>query len=71
MDDRALLAVEGLGTPVGEGVGITQRYLATVRALTEFLRPRRAGLTPRQVDKGLYILGVRPRRPTRRGKPPT
>ena len=66
MDVRALLALDRLGTPVNEGLGITLRYLATVRALTDFLRPRRGDLSPREVDKGLYILGERPRRPTRR-----
>jgi len=66
MDDRALLALDRLGTPVSRSRGVTLRYLSTVRALAEALRPRRPGTSPRDVDKGLYVLGVRPRRPTRR-----
>ena len=69
MDDRALLALERLGISVSRSRGVTLRYLSAVRALVDTLQSRRPGVTPRDVDKGLYVLGVRPRRPTRTRTP--
>ncbi len=66
MDDRALIGLERLGIPVDRSWGVTLRYLLIVRAVAETLRLTRPEISPRDVDKGLYVLGVRPRRPTRR-----
>jgi hypothetical protein len=57
MDRRALSALAGLGLGVGPQRGMTLRYLSRVRAVRERLAEQRHGVTAREVDKGLFILG--------------
>jgi hypothetical protein len=61
LDSRACDALADLGRPVGNQRGKTLRYLTTVRWLRDELTPRRPGITARDVDKGLFVLGERPR----------
>jgi len=62
LDDRACSALNSLGLSVGNHRGKTLRYLTTVRTLRDHLAQWRPGITARDVDKGLYVLGERPRR---------
>lgn len=65
LDRRALFALEQLGLPLPRTTGMTLRYFEVVRSLRDHMEPARPGLTARKIDKGLYVLGERPRRPRR------
>lgn len=65
LDSRACITLADLGRPVGNQRGKTLRYVATVRGLRDELAERRPGIIARDVDKGLFVLGERPRRPRR------
>jgi hypothetical protein len=58
LDRRARQALAALGRPVDTRRGMTVRYLETVRGLRDELAGRRPGITARDVDKGLFVLGV-------------
>ena len=57
MDRRTLQALAALGRGVGTSRGLTLRYLTAVRDLRDELATVRPGLTARDIDKGLYVLG--------------
>ncbi len=57
LDRRALSALNTLGYGVGKSLGMTLRYLDTVRALRDDVRTIRPGTTARDLDKALYVLG--------------
>lgn len=57
MDRRAHNALGRWALGVGGHRGMTLRYLQRVRAIRERLRPERKGITARDVDKGLFVLG--------------
>lgn len=65
LDDRALLALDRLGIPLSRKRGLTVRYFSRVRELRDGLTPRRPGVTTRDIDKGLFMIGLRPRKPSR------
>lgn len=58
MDQRALYALNRWESGVGAHPGMTLRYLARVRAIRGHLRDERDGVTARDVDKGLFVLGA-------------
>lgn len=57
LDRRASDALTDLERPIGRHSGRTLRYLATVRDLRNELAVRQPGITAREIDKGLFILG--------------
>ncbi len=59
MDWRARAALDRLGLGIGDGRGRTLRYFERVRAMRDSLDSARSGITSREIDKGLFVLGAR------------
>jgi hypothetical protein len=60
MDRRAKAGLKSLGRGLGTSRGMTLRYFRKVRQLRDELATLRPGLTARDIDKGLYMLGAPP-----------
>lgn len=57
LDRRAIEGLRRLGRPVAGGRGITLRYLDRVREIRDLARVGRPGLTARNIDQGLWVIG--------------
>src|SRR6266536_6346237 len=58
LDRRALHGLKVLGCPVTAGRGVTLRYLERVRELRDAAAARRPGVTARNIDQALWVLGA-------------
>jgi hypothetical protein len=58
MDRRARAGLKSLDRGVGTSKGMTLRYFKKVRELRDDLAALRPGVTARDIDKGLYVLGA-------------
>jgi hypothetical protein len=57
LDRRTLKALQHLGCPVLRGRGETLWHLDRIRDLRDQVRDRRPGVTARNIDQALWVLG--------------
>jgi hypothetical protein len=58
LDRRALHGLKVLSCPVTGGRGVTLQYMERVRELRDLTAGGQAGVTARNIDQALWVLGA-------------